>query len=100
MTFLLYVLIVMFSGSFSIQRSMSAISGSVESTIRSKLQTALDAKHLDIINESYMHNVPKGAETHFKVVVVSEKFNDLPLIKVISISTYIIIKIRTIPVLT
>lgn len=27
-----------------------------------------------------MHNVPKGAETHFKVVVVSELFKDKSLI--------------------
>lgn len=34
-----------------------------------------------VVNESYMHNVPKGSETHFKVMVVSEAFKDLPLIK-------------------
>lgn len=58
------------------------MAGVVENTIRSKLLSTLDAKHLDVINESYMHNVPKGAETHFKVVVVSDKFDGLPLIKV------------------
>ena len=36
--------------------------------------------HLEIINESYMHNVPKGSETHFKVVIVSDKFVDTKLI--------------------
>ena len=30
-----------------------------------------------VINESYMHNVPKGSETHFKVVVVSPEFNEV-----------------------
>ncbi|ELU17016.1 hypothetical protein CAPTEDRAFT_118429, partial [Capitella teleta] len=30
--------------------------------------------HLEVINESYMHNVPKGSETHFKVIVVSDAF--------------------------
>lgn len=54
----------------------------VETLIRTKLSKMLDIKHLDVINESYMHNVPKGSETHFKVVVVSEKFDGLPLIKV------------------
>lgn len=58
------------------------MSGVVENSIRNKLQTTLNTSHLDIINESYMHNVPKGSETHFKVVVVSEKFDGLPLIKV------------------
>lgn len=55
---------------------------SVESSIREKLTEKLQPVHLNIINESYMHNVPKGSETHFKVVVVSETFKDLPLIKV------------------
>lgn len=60
---------------------MSTSGGVIEGSIRSKLQTSLDATHLDIINESYMHSVPKGSETHFKVVVVSPKFDGLPLIK-------------------
>lgn len=61
---------------------MCSMGGVVETTIRSKLLSTLEAKHIDVINESYMHNVPKGAETHFKVVVVSDKFDGLPLIKV------------------
>lgn len=65
---------------------MATIAGVVESKIRSKLLSQLDAKHLDVINESYMHNVPKGSETHFKVVVVSPKFEGLPLIKVSRLS--------------
>ena len=57
-------------------------SGPIYSTIETKLTEAFKPTHLEIINESYMHNVPKGSETHFKVVVVSEKFNDMkPLIK-------------------
>lgn len=55
---------------------------SVEATIRNKLSSNLKTVHLEIINESYMHNVPKGSETHFKVLVVSELFKNLPLLKV------------------
>jgi BolA protein len=54
----------------------------VERSIHKKLMETLNPVHLDIFNESYMHNVPPGSETHFKVVVVSEKFDNLPLIKV------------------
>lgn len=54
----------------------------VESSIRSKLQKAFEPVHMEVLNESYMHNVPKGSETHFKVVVVSDKFENLALIKV------------------
>ncbi|XP_043685084.1 bolA-like protein DDB_G0274169 [Vespula pensylvanica] len=52
----------------------------IESSIRKKLKESLDPYFIDVINESYMHNVPKGSETHFKVVVVSEQFDDKPLI--------------------
>ncbi|KAH0950849.1 hypothetical protein HN011_008307 [Eciton burchellii] len=53
----------------------------LEKTIREKLQINLNPQHCDVINESYMHNVPKNSETHFKVVVVSDKFDKQPLIK-------------------
>ena len=33
-----------------------------------------------VINESSGHNVPKGSETHFKVVVVSDSFDGQMLI--------------------
>ena len=29
---------------------------------------------LEVINESGNHNVPRGSETHFKVIIVSESF--------------------------
>ncbi|KAL4239261.1 BolA-like protein 1 [Mactra antiquata] len=53
----------------------------IENSIRSKLAETFKPEVLDVINESYMHSVPKGSETHFKVVVVTEKFDSLPLIK-------------------
>ncbi len=42
--------------------------------IETKLNDALSPVHLQVENESYMHNVPAGSESHFKVVVVSDKF--------------------------
>lgn len=48
---------------------------SVETEIRNKLQSALSPIHLDVVNESHMHNVPEHSETHFKVVIVSSEFN-------------------------
>nr|XP_014100520.1 bolA-like protein DDB_G0274169 isoform X1 [Bactrocera oleae] len=53
----------------------------IESAIRGALTEQLSPLHLEVINESYMHNVPKGSETHFKVLVVSDKFDELSLIK-------------------
>jgi stress-induced morphogen len=52
----------------------------VEGKITRKLQEAFKPVHLEVINESYKHKVPAGSESHFKVVVVSEVFNDKPLL--------------------
>ncbi len=46
----------------------------VQDQITQTLSDALKPAHLDVINESGMHNVPKGSETHFKVVAVSDQF--------------------------
>ncbi|XP_058467556.1 bolA-like protein DDB_G0274169 isoform X1 [Malaya genurostris] len=61
--------------------TMSSQVKPIESAIREGLISKLTPVHLEIVNESYMHNVPKGAETHFKVLVVSDRFEGLPLIK-------------------
>lgn len=46
----------------------------LERTIRAKLEEATGADVLEVLNESRMHNVPPEAETHFRVVVVSSRF--------------------------
>ena len=56
--------------------------GPIKLAITEALSKNLNPIHLEVINESYMHNVPKGSESHFKVLVVSDKFTDLALIKV------------------
>lgn len=33
--------------------------------------------HLQVVNESHMHSVPVHAETHFKIVMVSDAFHAL-----------------------
>jgi len=52
----------------------------VTASIESKLAEQLQPLHLEVINESHMHNVPVNSETHFKVVVVSEQFDNLKTI--------------------
>lgn len=49
----------------------------VTAAIQEKLTAAFEPTHLDVINESHMHNVPKNSETHFKVVVVSSQFESV-----------------------
>lgn len=52
----------------------------IQSGIERKLTDALDPEHLDVRNESSMHNVPPGSESHFKVTVVSGKFEGQSLV--------------------
>ena len=55
--------------------------GLIESEIIQKLERVLSPSHLEVINESASHNVPEGSESHFKVVIVSDKFNGLSAVK-------------------
>lgn len=47
-----------------------------EDRIKEKLKLDFEPEHLEVINESYKHSVPKDAETHFKVIIVSNKFQN------------------------
>ena len=53
---------------------------SIAQSIQSKLESGLRPSHLEIINESGNHNVPKGSESHFKVVVVAPAFEGKPML--------------------
>ena len=73
-----------------IRRNMSSTSqtdnntanpGPIEESIRSKVEQSLSPVYSQIINESYMHNVPKNSETHFKLVVVSNQFESQSLVQ-------------------
>ncbi|MFO7704601.1 MAG: BolA family protein, partial [Halopseudomonas sp.] len=37
--------------------------------------------HLELVNESHMHSVPPGSESHFKAVIVSQQFAGLNAVK-------------------
>ncbi len=52
----------------------------IQETITQKLTTAFSPEHLEVINESHMHNVPEGSESHFKVVIVCDAFAEKMLI--------------------
>ena len=54
---------------------------SMRHSIESKIIAELSPDHLEVIDESHMHAVPPGAESHFKLIIVSEKFGDEPLIR-------------------
>ena len=55
--------------------------GSIENKIINTLNECMNISSLKILNESYMHNVPEDAESHFKIVIVSNDFSNLSQLK-------------------
>ena len=49
--------------------------------IEDTLFKAIDCQHLNVIDESGQHHVPQGAETHFKVEIVSAEFDSVSLLQ-------------------
>ncbi|AJQ95201.1 BolA family protein [Gynuella sunshinyii] len=54
---------------------------SIQQRMRSLLEAEFSPVALDLINESHMHSVPDGSESHFKLVLVSDLFTGLPKVK-------------------
>ena len=53
----------------------------IQQIIQSKLEQALHPEVLEVENESHMHNVAPGSESHFKVTIVSDEFKGQMLVK-------------------
>lgn len=51
----------------------------MKTSIENKLRT-LQPRYLEVVNESYKHNVPAGSESHFKVIIVSDQFKGQKLV--------------------
>lgn len=53
----------------------------MQTLIEQKLASEFETQYLQVENESHMHNVAPGSESHFKVTIVSDSFRDQMLIK-------------------
>jgi BolA protein len=53
----------------------------MQERLEAKLRSAFKPVHLEVENESAMHNVPPGSESHFKVIIVSADFVGRSLIE-------------------
>ena len=49
----------------------------LQEVIETKLHKAFNPIYLWVENESYLHNVPAGSQSHFKVIIVSDVFEGL-----------------------
>ena len=52
----------------------------VKAFLESAITEALAPQYLEVVDESFMHNVQDGAQSHFKVTVVSDTFDGKRLI--------------------
>ena len=55
--------------------------GEIKTLLEDKLQKGLEPVLLEIIDESAQHHLPEKRESHFRVLIVSDKFEGLSLIK-------------------
>lgn len=46
----------------------------IQQDIEQRLRDGLAPQVLEVLNESHMHNVPPGSESHFKVTLVTDAF--------------------------
>ena len=53
---------------------------SLQASIDVKVQGEIAPQHFELINESHMHSGP-ATESHFKLIVVSERFEGLTAVK-------------------
>ena len=56
-------------------------SNNITLCIENILNESFSPQVISVTNESHMHNVPDGSESHFKLLVVSDSFIDLSLVK-------------------
>ena len=53
---------------------------SVQDSIEARLRAAYEPAHLEVVDESHQHNVPRGAESHFRVTLVADAFSGMKLV--------------------
>ncbi len=55
--------------------------GPVEQSIYDSVAGRFEPELLELTNESHMHSVPPGSESHFKLVLVTDQFEGLRLVQ-------------------
>ena len=52
----------------------------IQDHVKQSLAERFSPLFLETVNESHMHNVPPGSESHFKVTLVSSEFDGLRMV--------------------
>lgn len=53
----------------------------VQAQIDQRIKDEMNVHYMTLENESYMHNVPQGSESHFKLVLVTDVFHGKRLVQ-------------------
>jgi stress-induced morphogen len=53
----------------------------IQNLVEHRIAAHFDPVFVEIVNESHMHNVPPGSESHFKVTLVSQTFDGMRSVK-------------------
>lgn len=53
----------------------------MQDRIEVSLARALSPAHVELVNESHQHNVPAGSESHWNLIIVSDAFAGLRLVR-------------------
>ena len=53
----------------------------IQDLVEQRIAAHFDPFFVEIVNESAMHNVPPGSESHFKVTLVSQAFDGMRSVK-------------------
>lgn len=53
----------------------------IQSQLEEKLKSTFNPFYLKVENESYLHSVPKGSETHFRIEIVTQNFAQKKLLE-------------------
>jgi BolA protein len=53
----------------------------MQNEIEQRLRDTFAPLHLEVENESHMHKVPEGSESHFRVVLVTDQFDGKGLLQ-------------------
>lgn len=64
------------------QRAMASMAGPIQRMLEERIRTNIaGVQHLEIVNESHKHAGGAGAESHFKLFVVSPAFDGVALVE-------------------
>lgn len=53
----------------------------IETSIKNKIENEFEPSYFELENESKFHSVPENSETHFRILIVSNKFKDMNRVK-------------------